>query len=106
MQFQFNSDNHLSAMNDVAERVEAAVRSKLGRVEDQLTRVEVHVGDVNSSKGGVDMHATVELRPASLAPVAGTHTAETLDAAVAKATDKALTAYDRVIGKRTTRKGH
>lgn len=106
MIFQFNSDNQLSAMTDVAERIETTVRAKLSRIEDQLTRVEVHVGDVNAAKGGADMHATVELRPASLAPVAGTHTAEALDVAVARATDKALTAYDRIIGKRTTRKGH
>lgn len=106
MQFQFSSDNQLATSQEVADRIETAVRSKLSRVEAQLTRVEVHVGDVNGAKGGVDTHATVELRPASLAPVAGSHTAEQLESAVMVATDRALTAYDRVIGKRTTRKGH
>ena len=106
MQFQFNSDNQIDGTNDVAEEVETLVRHKLDRVRDHITRVEIHVGVENVAKGGVDKRATVEIRPASLAPVAGRATAATVEGAVGGAVDKALTAFDRVIGKHTTRKGH
>jgi hypothetical protein len=39
-------------------------------------------------------------------PVSATDEAGSVEAAVASATDKALSAYDRLIGKLTTRKGH
>ena len=106
MQFQFNSDNQIDGTEDVAKRVEELVRRKANRIASHITRIEVHVSDVNASKGGIDKRASVELRPASLAPVAGSDTADTIDAAVASAADKALVAFDRIIGKRTTRKGH
>lgn len=106
MQFQFNSDNQIDGTEEVADRIEEMVRRKINRISGHITRVEVHVVDVNAKKGGVDKRASVELRPAALAPVAGNNTAATIDSAVAGATDKALVAFDRVIGKRTTRKGH
>lgn len=106
MQFQFNSDNKIEGTDAVAERVETLVRHKLDRVRDHITRVEVHVGIENATKGGVDKRATVEIRPSSLTPVAGRATAATVEGAVGDAVDKALTAFDRVVGKHTTRKGH
>ena len=106
MQFQFNSDNQIECTDDVAGHIETLVRHKLDRVRDQITRVEVHVGVESAAKGGLDKRATVELRPASLAPVAGRATAATVEGAVGGAVDKALTAFDRIVGKHTTRKGH
>ncbi|MGA9580405.1 MAG: HPF/RaiA family ribosome-associated protein [Allosphingosinicella sp.] len=106
MQFQFNSDNRIEGDAAVAERVETLVRDRLERVSDRLTRVEVHVGDVNGPKGGNDIRCAVELRPTGMNPVSGTNEASNLEAAVSSATDKALSAFDRQIGKQTTRKGH
>jgi hypothetical protein len=106
MQFQFNSDNRFSGNEGVAGDVETLVRGRLERVADRLTRVEVHVGDVNGPKGGNDIRGAVEIRPNGMQPISGTAEAATIEAAVASATDKALTAFDRQIGKQTTRKGH
>jgi hypothetical protein len=106
MQFQFNSDNRVSGDAAVAEQIEALVRGRLERVSDRITRVEVHVGDVNGPKGGKDIRCAVELRPSGLKPISGTDESASVEAAVASATDKALSAYDRQIGKQTTRKGH
>jgi hypothetical protein len=48
----------------------------------------------------------VELRPKGLDPISGTAEAASIEAAVVSATEKALSAYERQIGKQTTRKGH
>lgn len=106
MQFQFNSDNRIDGDAAVAEQVETLVRGRLERVSDRLTRVEIHVGDVNGPKGGNDIRCAVELRPTGMKPVSATDEAPSIETAVASATDKALSAFDRQVGKLTTRKGH
>lgn len=107
MQFQFNSDNQIEGDTDMAERVQTIVRTKLSRVEERLTRVEVHVGDVDGPRTGAnDKRAMVELRPAGMAPVSASAQAGDVEAAIVSALDKALSAFDRQIGKTTTRKGH
>ncbi len=106
MQFQFNTDSRIVGDASVADRVETLVRGRLDRVSERLTRVEVHVGDVNGPKSGNDIRCAVELRPTGMKPISGTDEAPSVEAAVASATDKALTAFDRQIGKQTTRKGH
>ena len=107
MQFQFNSDNRTSGDTNMAARVEEIAKARLERIEDRLTRVEVHVGDVNGPRGGSDdKRCAIEARPAGMAPITATSQAATIEAAVAEAADKVLAAFDRLIGKRTDRKGH
>ena len=107
MQFKFNSDNFTDGDTSLATRIEEITRTKLGRIEDRLTRVEVHVGDVNGPRSrGEDKRAAVEARPAGMSPISATEQAATIEAAVAGAAQKVLSAYDRQIGKRTNRKGH
>lgn len=106
MLFQFNTDNHLDGDAAVSEKVEAIVRKRLARVEGRLSRVEVHIGDVNGPKGGDDIRCAVELRPTGMKPISATHEAANLEAATASAVDKALAGLDRQVGKQTTRKGH
>lgn len=106
MLFQFNTDNHVDGNEAVSDQVEAIVRRKLGRVESRLSRVEVHIGDVNGPKGGNDIRCAVELRPKGMDPISATHEAADVEAAAASAVDKALSGFDKQIGRQTTRKGH
>jgi hypothetical protein len=107
MQFQFNSDNRVSGDAAVAEQLEALVRGRLSRIADHLSRVEIHVGDVNGPRGdGDDKRCAVEVRPNGMKPISATDQASSVEAAVTSATNKVLAAYDRQIGKQTTRKGH
>jgi hypothetical protein len=106
MLFQFNSDNRVEGTVETEERVREIVESRLRHVSDRLTRVEVHVGDTNGPRGGVGNRCAVEIRPNGLEPITGTDTAETIEQAATGATDKALAAFERRIGKMTTRKGH
>ena len=107
MQFQFNSDNQVPGDADLADRVEILVRARFDRISDRLSRIEVHVGDVNGFRGGGDdKRCAVEVRPNGMKPIAASDQAVTVEAAAASATDKVLAAYDRQVGKQTTRKGH
>lgn len=107
MRFQFSSDNHTSGDTRVAERIEEVVRARLHRIEDRLTRIEVHVGDVNGPRDrGDDKRCVVEVRPTGMAPISATDQGPSIEAAANGAADKVLAAFDRQIGRRTTRKGH
>jgi ribosome-associated translation inhibitor RaiA len=107
MQFQFNSDNHVHGSEALAARVEQIARARLSRVEARITRVEVHVGDENGARNvGADKRCSVEIRPTGMDPITASQTASSIETAVVGATDKVLAAFDRQVGKRTTRKGH
>ncbi|OBX18034.1 hypothetical protein A9995_13935 [Erythrobacter sp. QSSC1-22B] len=100
MDIQFNTDNSLSNVSGVAERVEAHLRERLGRFDDRLTRLEVHVGDTNGPKGGPDdIACTIEARPRGGAPLSASGSAGELDAAVRSASSKLVTVLDRHFGK-------
>lgn len=106
MQFQFNSDNQTRCGAEDGERIEEMVRSKLDHVADRLTRVEVHVGDVNGPRGGDDIRCLVELRPEGMQPISASHEAASAQTAAVQATEKALSTYRRQVGRKTNRKGH
>lgn len=100
MDIQFNTDNSLSKVSGVAERVEAHLRERLGRFEERLTRLEVHVGDTNGPKGGPDdISCTIEARPRNGAPLSTSGAAGDVDAAVRSASSKLVTVLDRHFGK-------
>lgn len=100
MQFQFNSDSSVMGTDNVAERIEAAVRSKLKRYEDRLTRIEVHVSDVNGSKHGADdKHCMIEARPRGGRPIGVTGKADKVDDAARKAANTLAQRLERLFGK-------
>lgn len=106
MQVQFNSDSSVMGTENVAERIEAAVRAKLARFEDRLTRLEVHVRDENGSKHGADDKAcTIEARPAGGRAIGVTEHADTVDAAARKAATTLAQRLERHLGK-ADRHGH
>lgn len=107
MLVQINSDNTINAGEGFAADIEASLRSRLARYEDRLTRVEMHLRDVNSAgKTGDDKQCTIEVRPNGLGPLTVTDAADTIPQAVSGATAKVLVALERTFGKLTSRKGH
>lgn len=100
MQFQFNADSSVMGTTDVARRIEAQVRRKLDRFADRLTRLEVHVSDVNGRKHGADdKHCTIEARPRGSRPIGVTGKAADLDAAARIAASTMAERLERVLGK-------
>lgn len=100
MQFQFNSDSSVMGTQNVADRIEAAVRQKLARFEDRLTRLEVHVSDENAAKGGADDKACmIEARPRGGKPIGVTEHASKVDDAARKAANTMAQRLERHFGK-------
>ena len=100
MQFKFNSDSSVMGTDNVAERIETAVRAKLKRFEERLTRLEVHVSDENGAKGGGDDKACmIEARPRGGKPLGVTAHAAKVDDAARKAATTLAERLDRHFGK-------
>ena len=101
MQIQFNTDHSIEGSQAMAERVEAELRDTLHRFADRITRVEVHVTDVNSGKhGDDDKRCVMEARIAGSAPLSVTHSAASVGQAINGASGKLERAVDHAFGKR------
>lgn len=106
MQIQVSTDDNVEGRDALTQQVEAEVEATLGRFSSQLSRVEVHLGDENASKGsGADMRCMMEARPNGQQPVAVTHHAATLDEACAGAAQKLERLLESKFGRRQDHKG-
>jgi len=103
MQVQVNTDSSLDADLTLIAEVEATVQAALARFSDRVTRVEVHLNDVNKQKGGEDKRCLIEARLAGRNPVAVSHQAGTIPLALDGATDKLLRRLDRALGRTKAR---
>jgi ribosome-associated translation inhibitor RaiA len=108
MQVLVNSDHHITSSESVAERVATILLSSVDRFADRLTRVEVHLNDVNGPKHGEhDKRVTMEARVAGRAPVAVSKEAPSLVEAIEGASKKLERALERTFGRldATAKKG-
>ena len=100
MQIQINTDHNIEGHEALAARVSSVVESALSLVSDHITRVEVHLSDENSAKGGQhDKRCLMEARLEGRQPIAVTHQAATLDEAVDGAADKLARSIDSDLGR-------
>ena len=100
MQIQINSDHHITGSPELAGHVQGLVRDTLDRFSDRITRVEVHLNDLNGiDKGGPDKRCLMEARLAGLGPVAVNHEADNLDLAINGAMEKLEHALEHRLGK-------
>ena len=60
MQIQINGD--FTRSDALEQHITDEVTRRLSHHENQITRVEVHLGDVNADKGGLDKRCTLEVR--------------------------------------------
>lgn len=100
MMIQVNTDNNIEGRDTLAAHVQSVVENSLERYAGQITRVEVHLGDVNSHKGGErDKHCAMEARLEGYPPVAVTHQSPTLNLAIDGAADKLWRRLDHALGR-------
>jgi len=105
MQILVNSDKNITVDTQVTKFVEEEVQRTLGRFESQLTRVEVHLSDVNSHKPGLkDKRCMVEVRPAGRKPTSTTDQAATVEAAVRGAASKMKNSLETTFGRAANRR--
>lgn len=100
MQIQLNSDNRITGSQELLARVQANLEEELKHVASVITRVEVHLNDVNGAKGGEDdKRCMLEARLSGLQPMAVESRAPTIDQAVSAATGQLHRAIKTSLGK-------
>jgi hypothetical protein len=106
MQIHVTTDSNIKGGEKLAAQVDAIVESSLCHLGSHITRVEVHLGDENSRKGGTDdKRCVMEARLKRRQPVAVSHWAGTLLDAVDGAADKLKASLNRDLGRlRTNRR--
>jgi ribosome-associated translation inhibitor RaiA len=89
MKIQANSDKTIGVDASLTQFVEDEASRLLDRFAAKLTRVEVHLSDVDNKKTGrADKRCLVEVRPAGDRPVSASATATTKESAVSDALKK------------------
>ena len=100
MQFQFNTDNNIHGDERLAEVAENLVVSALGHLTGRLSRIEVHLADVNAAKeGSDDIRCTIEARPEGMQPQTVTHSDANIEAALRGGAKKIRARLDSEFGK-------
>jgi len=106
MQIQVNSDKNVELDSSLARLVEQELTSALDRFSDQITRIEVHLGDeIAGRSDGHDKRCTLEARPAGQPPVAVTDWAGTSEQALGGAVAKLVSLLESKTGRADSRKG-
>ena len=105
MQVQVSTDHNIVGHEAFTDEVRGVVEGALTRFSDRITRVEIHVSDENSSKGGQDdKRCMLEARLEGRKPIAVTHQASTLVEAVRCAADKMMRLIENTMGRQRDQK--
>lgn len=106
MQVQVNTDDHIHGGESLAQWVQDEAVSRLARFKENVTRLEVFLTDLDSSKSGVnDKRCRLEARVVSRQPVTVTADADKMAAAFIAAVDKLSRALDNDLGRVKDRNG-
>lgn len=105
MQIQINTDHNIEGHQALSTQVSDIVENALSRFSEQITQVDVHLSDENSNKksGHNDMRCLIEAHLEGRQPMAVTDQADTLDKAVAGATDKLTRLIESTLGRQHDR---
>ncbi|MBN2292136.1 MAG: HPF/RaiA family ribosome-associated protein [Pirellulales bacterium] len=106
MYIEINTDHNIEGHQALNAQVSAVVESALSRFSDHITRVEIHLSDVNSNKkgGDDDIRCMIEVRIKSFSPLAVTHQAATLEQVVDGAVDKLTSLIETTLGRQQHQK--
>ena len=100
MKVQVNTDHTITSDDRLISYVTDLIQRSLRKHASHITRVEVHLSDVNASKSGPDdKHCVVEVRLEGRQPIAASDSANSVDAAVRGAAEKVGRQMDSSLGK-------
>ena len=100
MKIQVNTDHNIEGSESFSDHVTTTVSDALDRFSEHVTRVEVHISDQNSEKGGVDdKRCAMEARLEGRQPIAVTHQAASLNLAVHGAVVKLKHMIESILGR-------
>lgn len=95
MKVQINTNHSIESSNALIIHFRSVVENALSRISDHITRVEVHLSEENSHKGGKnDRCCMMEARIKGSRPIAVNHQAATMARAVDGAADKLIRLID------------
>jgi hypothetical protein len=101
MKIQVNSDKTIAVDARLISFVEGEVRSLLGRFAIRLTRVEIHLSDVdNNKRGQPDKRCLIEVRPTGARPLSASAQATKVANAVSHALGKIQRLLTTFFGRR------
>ena len=108
MQIQINTGHNIEVHEALTAQVSGIMESALSRFSDHITRVEVHLSEVNSDKkvGHDAMRCALEARLKGRQPIAVTHHATTLDDAIDGAADKLVNLVKHTLGRQREQQSH
>lgn len=99
MLIQFNSNN-IPVNQELEASLSGFVSKALKRYSNRITRIEVHLEDENSHKGGKDdKRCSIELKAENLEPIIVTSKSDNIIQAVREAADKSKSTLERTIGR-------
>ena len=100
MQVIFSTDHTIEGHERLANYATEVVEHILGRFDEHVTRIEVHLTDIDGAKDiGEDKRCVMEARIEGRQPVAVTHLADEVGPALDGAARKLRRALDTVFGK-------
>ncbi len=100
MQIQIRTDNHINVNTTRATELEAIVQHALRHSSNHITRVEMHLSDINGGKPGPDdKSCMMEARLEHHQPMAVTQQAETVGESVTGAAEKLARMVKSALGK-------
>ena len=107
MQIQVNTDNQVHGTAELIRHVESVVDGTFSRFGEQITRVELHLSDENSShkSGDNDKRCVMEARLSGLQPITVNSQGSSIEQALSGAADKLEKVLDRTLGRLDDRKG-
>ena len=105
MFIQIRADNQVPSDSERDSRLEEQIRQRLARFEGRITDVEVHVSDLNGTRGGnADLRCSIEARVNGIPPVAAADEGNDVERAVIGAAKKVVRALDHQLGKLSDRR--
>ena len=95
-----NTDKNIKNRGRLIDYCKSIVESELGRFDEYITRVEIHLSDENGAKGGDnDKRCLIETKLKGKAPVAVKNDASNVDDAISGAIDKIVKVLETSLDK-------
>ncbi len=108
MKIQINTDHNIDGTEALAAMVEAELHATLEHFEDRLTRIEVHLGDVDGPKSRgdhADKRCLLEARPEGMQPLVATGVGTSVEEATSDAATKLHSVLSSTFGRIEDRDG-
>ena len=101
MKILVNSDSSIAMDAKLAKNIVGEAAEILDRFSDRLTRVEIHLSDIDRGKTGkVDKRCLVEVRAARMEPLVASAQTKEVETSVNQAMRKILRGLNTSLGKR------